>query len=97
MKETKTAKAGSDCPTLLHYLARVLLRANSRIIVFVEELPHVEAAARGTREAHPTDVANFRSSISADSFSIRRIRCKWARSGQGGDQISEADQVHRRK
>ncbi|KZV82357.1 FH2-domain-containing protein [Exidia glandulosa HHB12029] len=46
MKETKTAKASSDCPTLLHYLARVLMRTDERIIFFVDEIPHVEAAAR---------------------------------------------------
>jgi diaphanous 1 len=47
LKETKTAKAGSDCPTLLHYLARVLLRTNPSLVTFMEDLPHVEAAARG--------------------------------------------------
>lgn len=47
MKETKTAKSDADCPTLLHYLARVLIRRDDRIIFFVDDLPHVEAAARG--------------------------------------------------
>jgi hypothetical protein len=48
MKETKTAIAGTDCPTLLHYLAKVLMREDANLIMFGEELPHVEAAARGT-------------------------------------------------
>jgi diaphanous 1 len=47
LKETKTTKAGADCPTLLHYLARVLLRTNPSLVTFMEDLPHVEAAARG--------------------------------------------------
>jgi diaphanous 1 len=48
MKETKTASAGTDCPTLLHYLAKVIMREDAGLIMFSEELPHVEAAARGT-------------------------------------------------
>lgn len=46
MKETKTAKAGIDCPTLLHYLARVLLRSNPSLVTFIEDLPNVEAGSR---------------------------------------------------
>ncbi|KAG8810123.1 hypothetical protein FRC17_003080, partial [Serendipita sp. 399] len=46
MKETKTAKADPECPTLLHYLAKVLLRSDSSLVMFIEGLPHVEAAAR---------------------------------------------------
>lgn len=46
MKETRTAKAKSDCPTLLHYLARVLMRSNHDLVTFINDLPHVEAAAR---------------------------------------------------
>ena len=48
MKETKTAKGGSDCPTLLHYLARVLLRTDPQLVDFLSDLPNVEAAARRT-------------------------------------------------
>lgn len=47
MKETKTVKGGQECPTLLHYLARVLLRTNPLLVTFIEDLPHLEAAARG--------------------------------------------------
>lgn len=46
MKETKTAKATPDCPTLLHYIARVLLRTEPKLTLFIEELPNLEPAAR---------------------------------------------------
>ncbi|KAF8312680.1 actin-binding FH2, partial [Clavulina sp. PMI_390] len=46
LKETKTARAGSDCPTLLHYLARLMGRADPSLITFIDDLPHLEAAAR---------------------------------------------------
>lgn len=47
LKETRTVKATPDCPTLLHYLAKVLLRSEPSTITFIEDMPHVEAAARG--------------------------------------------------
>lgn len=46
LRETKTAKGGPDCPTLLHYLAKVLLRSDPALVTFIEDMPHVEAAAR---------------------------------------------------
>ena len=46
MKETKTAKASADCPTLLHYTARVLLRTEPKLTLFIEEMPNLEPAAR---------------------------------------------------
>ncbi|CAE6539850.1 unnamed protein product [Rhizoctonia solani] len=46
LKETKTAKGESECPTLLHYLARVLLRSEPSAILFIEQVPHLESAAR---------------------------------------------------
>ncbi|KAF8138924.1 hypothetical protein EV363DRAFT_1315171 [Boletus edulis] len=46
MKETKTARATPDCPTLLHYIARVLLRTEPKLTRFIEELPDLEPAAR---------------------------------------------------
>jgi diaphanous 1 len=48
MRETKTAKGGSECPTLLHYLAKVLMRKDPSLAKFIDELPSLEAAARGT-------------------------------------------------
>lgn len=57
MKETKTAKGAPECPTLLHYVARVLLRHDPSLVTFIEDVPHVEAAARGESrsllEPHP--------------------------------------------
>ncbi|TCD69991.1 hypothetical protein EIP91_005241 [Steccherinum ochraceum] len=46
LKETKTAKGGADCPTLLHYVAKVLLRSDPVLVTFIEDTPHLEAAAR---------------------------------------------------
>lgn len=57
LKETKTAKGGSDCPTLLHYLARVLLRTDPTLVTFVQDLPHLEAAARGLCYVYEAHVA----------------------------------------
>jgi hypothetical protein len=50
MKETKTARAEPGCPTLLHYLARVLMRADPSLCTFIEEIPHLEPAARGKHQ-----------------------------------------------
>lgn len=47
MKDTRTAKASPDCPTLLHYLARVLMKSVAELVNFMDDLPHLEAAARG--------------------------------------------------
>jgi len=47
MKETKTVKGGADCPTLLHYLARILMRTDHSVIQFIDDLPNLEPAARG--------------------------------------------------
>lgn len=55
MKETRTAK-GSGCPTWMHYLARVLLRTDPTLILFTEEMPSVEAAARSV---HPGTIVNY--------------------------------------
>ncbi|KAF8351690.1 hypothetical protein F5887DRAFT_938683 [Amanita rubescens] len=46
LKDTKTTKGGPSCPTLLHYLARLLLRTDASLTTFIEELPNVEAVAR---------------------------------------------------
>ena len=41
MKETKTAKGVPDCPTLLHYIARVLLRKDPSLVSFIDDMPHL--------------------------------------------------------
>ncbi|EEB96005.1 hypothetical protein MPER_04934 [Moniliophthora perniciosa FA553] len=46
LKETKTVKGGTECPNLLHYVAKVLMRSSPEILTFSEELPHLEAASR---------------------------------------------------
>jgi diaphanous 1 len=52
LKETKTARGGTGCPTLLHYLARVLLRTDPLLISFTDDIPHLDAAARGEFLSH---------------------------------------------
>jgi hypothetical protein len=47
LRETKSVKGGPQCPTLLHYIARVLLRTDPTLVTFLEDMPHIEAAARG--------------------------------------------------
>jgi len=46
LKETRTAQSNSMCPTLLHYLAKVLRRSDPNLVQFQEELPHLEEASR---------------------------------------------------
>ncbi|WWC85530.1 uncharacterized protein L201_000394 [Kwoniella dendrophila CBS 6074] len=45
MKETRTAK-GSGCPTMLHYLAKVLSRKDRNLVIWGEDVPALEPAAR---------------------------------------------------
>ena len=47
LRDTRTGK-GATCPTLLHYLAKVLLRTDPRLVLFHEDLPSLEAVARRT-------------------------------------------------
>ncbi|THH10298.1 hypothetical protein EW146_g8409 [Bondarzewia mesenterica] len=51
MRETKTIKGGAECPTLLHYLTRVLLRTDPLLVNYIEDMPHLEAAARVSVQA----------------------------------------------
>ena len=37
----------AHCPTLLHYIACVLLRTDPTLVTFLEDMSHLEAAARG--------------------------------------------------
>jgi len=66
MKETRTAKGGSDCPTLLHYLAQILMKSNPDVVAFVNDLPHVEAAAR-------ISVQNTISSVQSISSGLHQV------------------------
>ncbi|KAJ2931595.1 hypothetical protein H1R20_g5535, partial [Candolleomyces eurysporus] len=51
LKETKTVNGGPHCPTLLHYVARVLMKKDPSLPAFIEEIPSVEAAARVSVQA----------------------------------------------
>ncbi|KIK67748.1 hypothetical protein GYMLUDRAFT_68769 [Collybiopsis luxurians FD-317 M1] len=46
LKETKTVRGGAECPTLLHYLAKVLMRTDPDLLLFIQDMKHLEAAAR---------------------------------------------------
>lgn len=84
MKETKTAKGGSDCPTLLHYLARILLRTDPSVIQYIEDLPNLEPAARGMRSFFVNfhDDVIFNLSVGTNDYSI----CKCFSLGLGTNQ-----------
>lgn len=71
LKETKTAKATSECPTLLHYIARVLLKTDPALITFVEDTPHIEAAAR-------VSVQTLITSVNALAGGIRQVNTEIA-------------------
>lgn len=62
MKEMKTAKGSSECPTLLHYIARVLNRTDPSLALFIDEMPSVESAAR---ISFPTLQQNVRSLLTS--------------------------------
>ncbi|TFY71361.1 hypothetical protein EVG20_g1662 [Dentipellis fragilis] len=77
MRETKTVKGGPDCPTLLHYLARALLRTDPSLVTFVEDMPHLEAAARvsvQTLAASITALVNGLDNINAEINNSRASR-----------------------
>ena len=46
LKDTRSSSPSASTPTLLHYLARVLLRSDPSLLSFLEDVPHVEAASR---------------------------------------------------
>ncbi|THG98335.1 hypothetical protein EW026_g3828 [Hermanssonia centrifuga] len=73
LKETKTAKGG-DCPTLLHYLARVLLRSDPSAVTFIEDMPHVEAAARVSVQTVIASVQALSSGLLNLQTEIRQLR-----------------------
>jgi len=74
LKETKTVKGGSDCPTLLHYLAKVLLRTNPLLVTFMDELPHLEAAARVSVQTLVSSVNNFMLGLGQVEQEIQNLR-----------------------
>ena len=44
LRETRTAR--SDCPTLLHFVARTIVKTSPGLALFIEDMPSVSAAAR---------------------------------------------------
>ncbi|WVQ76867.1 hypothetical protein IAR50_006541 [Cryptococcus sp. DSM 104548] len=62
MKDTRTSK-GPDCPTMLHYLAKVLLNTNAKLILFAEETTAVEPAARLNLTELAANVVSLISSV----------------------------------
>ncbi|KAJ7167543.1 formin homology 2 domain-containing protein [Mycena filopes] len=45
-REAKSARPDSDCPTLMHYLARVLMRTDPSLVTFLDDLRHLQATTR---------------------------------------------------
>lgn len=71
MKDTKTSRPASECQTLLHYLACMLMKTDAEFVNFMDDLPHLEAAARGTPSCcRPKTICSHISifSVHANSF-----------------------------
>lgn len=57
LRDTRTGK-GTSCPTLLHYLAKVLLRSDPRLVLFLEEVSSLEAVARCKSPANVLNITH---------------------------------------
>ncbi|KAI9467190.1 hypothetical protein BJY52DRAFT_1236932 [Lactarius psammicola] len=68
LRETKSVKGGAECPTLLHYVARVLLRTDPTLVTFLEDMPHIEAAARDLLQVELRRAKGVRVSPARDRF-----------------------------
>lgn len=95
MKDTRTAKASPDCPTLLHYLARVLMKSDAELVNFMDDLPHLEAAARGLIVGFPRknithSTRNF--SIDSVSFIVCDYPVRWPGPNAHRDQVCSCDE-----
>ncbi|WWD06090.1 hypothetical protein V865_004175 [Kwoniella europaea PYCC6329] len=64
MKDTRTAK-GSGCPTMLHYLAKILLRRNPDLVIWGEDAPALEPAARIVISELASSISEISSSLEA--------------------------------
>ncbi|KAK6904947.1 hypothetical protein I203_105766 [Kwoniella mangroviensis CBS 8507] len=64
MKDTRTAK-GSGCPTMLHYLAKILLRKNPDLVIWGEDAPALEPAARIVVSELASSINEISSSLEA--------------------------------
>jgi len=74
MNETKTARASPDCPTLLHYLARVLLRKDPSLTTFIYELPSLEAATHISMQITVQTVTTLVTGLTQVKNEIQRHR-----------------------
>ncbi|GLB34079.1 putative diaphanous FH3 domain contatinign protein [Lyophyllum shimeji] len=74
LKETKTAKGGAECPTLLHYLARVLMRTDPSLVTFIEDLPNLEPAARVSVQTISQSVHALVSGFSQVELELKELR-----------------------
>ncbi|EJD01599.1 FH2-domain-containing protein [Fomitiporia mediterranea MF3/22] len=74
MKETKTVKSSPDCPTLLHYVSRVLLRSDPEVVNFLDDLPHLEAAARVSMQTVSAAVTTLASGLAQVQSEIKLQR-----------------------
>lgn len=74
MKETKTVKGGPNCPTLLHYLARMLLRTDPLLVTFINDLPHLEAAARVSMQTIMQSVNSLVAGLQQVNNEIRQLQ-----------------------
>ncbi|EIW76318.1 hypothetical protein CONPUDRAFT_139713 [Coniophora puteana RWD-64-598 SS2] len=85
MKETKTAKGGKECPTLLHYVARVLIRTDPSLMLFIEEMPSVEPAARISTQTLSQSVQTMVASLAKVKEEVHLL--KQLRHPSSGDQF----------
>lgn len=74
LKETRTVKGGPECPTLLHYVAKVLLRTDPSLVTFADELPHLEAAARVSVQTVVTSVNSLTSGLGRVQQEVRNLQ-----------------------
>ncbi|KAJ3566776.1 hypothetical protein NP233_g6789 [Leucocoprinus birnbaumii] len=74
LKETKTARGGPSCPTLLHYLARVLLRSDPSLATFIDEMPNLEAAARTAVQPLLQSVNQLSSGLSRVKLEVDNLK-----------------------
>lgn len=74
LKETKTARGGSACPTLLHYFARLLLRSEPSLATFIDEMPSLEAAARIAVQPLLQSVNQLSSGLSRMKAEVNNLR-----------------------
>jgi diaphanous 1 len=74
LRETKSVKGGAECPTLLHFVARVLLRTDPTLVTFLEDMPHIEAAARVSVSGLMTSISTLVSGLDLLQVELRKAK-----------------------